>query len=84
MNVKILRQLDQRLLALDRSYRHSRFEGRAVVPARSSSHGLLLARSIMPLLLGKSTYPGCSDFRSHLYHRNVSRKHHGVALLKGL
>ena len=28
--------------------------------------GLLLARGIMPLLHGKSTYPGCSVFRSHL------------------
>lgn len=24
----------------------------------------------MPLLLGKSTYPGCSDFRNHLYYRD--------------
>jgi len=37
-----------------------------VIPARSSCHGLLLARSIMPLLRGKSTHPGCSDFRNHL------------------
>jgi hypothetical protein len=28
---------------------------------------LLLARSILPPLRGKSTYPSCSDFRSHLY-----------------
>lgn len=28
--------------------------------------GLLLARSIMPLLRRKSTYPGCSDFRCQL------------------
>ncbi|KFI25277.1 hypothetical protein CG50_05730 [Paenirhodobacter enshiensis] len=67
MNVEILRQLDQRLLALDRSHRHFRLECRAVVPARSSCHSLLLARSIMPLLRRKSTYPGCSDFRSQLF-----------------
>ncbi|WP_412103310.1 integrase core domain-containing protein [Salipiger bermudensis] len=28
--------------------------------------GLLLARSIIPLLRGKSTYLGCSDFPGHL------------------
>jgi len=66
MNVELLRQLDHGLLALDRCYRHFRLESRAVVPARSSCHSLLLARSIMLLLRGKSTYPGCSDFRSRL------------------
>jgi len=71
MNVEILRQLDQRLLALDRGHRHFCLECRAVVPARSSCHGLLLARSIMLLLRGKSTYPGCSDSRSHLSPRRA-------------
>jgi hypothetical protein len=66
MDVELLRQFDQSLLALDRGYRHFRLECRAVVPALSSCHGLLLARGIMPLLRRKSTYPGCSDFRSHL------------------
>lgn len=33
---------------------------------RSSRHGLLLAGSIMLLLRGESTYPGCLDFRSKL------------------
>ena len=32
----------------------------------SLAMGLLLARSIKPLLRGKSTFHGCSDFRSHL------------------
>jgi hypothetical protein len=82
MDVEILGQLDQRLLALDRGHRHSlggktipqivflsaSYLGcRAVVPARSSCHGLLLARSIMSQLRGKLTYPGCSNFRSQLY-----------------
>lgn len=35
-------------------------------PSRLSCHGLL-ARSIMLLLRERSTYPGCSDFRRHLY-----------------
>ncbi len=67
MNVELLRQLDQRLLALDRSHRHLRFECRAVVPARSSRHDHLLACSIMPLLRGKPTYPTCSDSCRHLF-----------------
>lgn len=66
MHVKILSQLDQSPRALHRCCRQSRIEGRAVVPARASSHGLLLARSIMPLLRGKSTCPGCSDCRNQL------------------
>ena len=66
VNVKILCQLDQRLPALDHGRRHFRLECRAVVPARSSSYELLFARSIMPPLRGKSTYPGRSDFRNHL------------------
>jgi hypothetical protein len=55
MNIKFLRQLDQRLLALDRGNRRFRLECRPMVPAWSSSHGLLLARSVMLLLRGKST-----------------------------
>jgi hypothetical protein len=66
MEVEILRQLDQGLLALDRGHRHFRLECRAVIQAWSSYKGILLARSIMLLLRGKSTYPGCSDFRNHL------------------
>src|SRR6056297_1695431 len=73
MDVEILRQFDQRLLALDRGHRHFRLEFRAVVPARSSCHGLLLARSIMLPLRGKSTYAGCSDFWNHLCLSRVNR-----------
>src|ERR1019366_2752314 len=40
MNVKLLRQLRQRLLALHGSQRHLRLECRAVVPAWSSAHVL--------------------------------------------
>jgi hypothetical protein len=47
--IEFLRQLDQRLLTLDRSHRNVRLECRAVIPARSSCRGFLLARSIMPL-----------------------------------
>jgi hypothetical protein len=66
VDVELLHQLDHGLLTLDRSYRGLCRECRAVVPAWSSCHALLLARSIMLLLRGKSTYPGCSDSRNHL------------------
>ena len=69
MKIEILRQLDQGLLTPDRGHRRFRLECRAVVPAWSSCHGLLLARSIMLLFHAKSTYPGCSDCRNHLYAR---------------
>ena len=45
VHVEILRKLDQGSLAFDRGYRHFRLECRAVVPARSSRHAHLLARS---------------------------------------
>ena len=66
VNIKVLRQFDQGLFTFDRGNSHFRLECRAVVPARSSRHGHLLARSIMLLLRGKSTYPTCSVFPNHL------------------
>ena len=39
MDVKLLRQLSQRSIALDGGKRHLRLEGRCVGPARSSLHG---------------------------------------------
>jgi hypothetical protein len=81
VDVEILRRLDQGLLAARewartngaslarRCHRHFRLECRAVVPARSSCHGRLLARSIMLPWPGKSTHPGCSDFWNHIYPR---------------
>ena len=44
MNVKLLRDLRDRPLALDRCYRHLGLEGRRVVPPRSSAHRMLLIR----------------------------------------
>ena len=40
VHIEQLRQLRQRLLALDGGQRHLRLEGRCVVPARSFAHGL--------------------------------------------
>ena len=40
VDVELLRKLSQRSIALDGGKRHLRLEGRCVVPARSSGHGL--------------------------------------------
>src|ERR1035437_2931818 len=40
VDVELLRKLSQRSIALDGGKRHLRLEGRCVVPARSSAHGL--------------------------------------------
>jgi len=66
LNVKILRQFDQRALALDHGYRYFRLKCRAVMPAWSSYQMEWLPPCMMPQLCGKSTYPGFADFRSHL------------------
>jgi hypothetical protein len=43
MNVELLGQINQRLLAIKRCHSYLRLEGRAVVPARSLGHRDLLA-----------------------------------------
>src|SRR4051794_26926074 len=47
MNVKLLRQLSQRLLAPYGSQGHLRFESRRVVPAGSSAHRLSCSAAIL-------------------------------------
>ena len=68
VNAKILRQLDQCLLALDCGHRycHFRLPCRAVVPAWASCHGFVLARSIMLTSRGKCSCLGSSDPPNHL------------------
>ena len=53
VHVELLRQLGQRLLALHRSQRHLRLEGRRVVPARSSRHRLSLPAAILAAVTQK-------------------------------
>jgi hypothetical protein len=55
------------------------FSGKKCLPTRRVSdlkttrhHDILLARSIMPPLRRKSTYPGCSDFCGQLFHANAA------------
>ncbi|MEY9470893.1 hypothetical protein ABH992_003292 [Bradyrhizobium yuanmingense] len=52
----MLGQLGQRPIALDGGKRHLRLESRAVVPARSSVHGLSCSRQSSPLSGRNSTY----------------------------
>src|SRR4051812_6197464 len=56
MDVKMLSQLSNRPVALDGGKRHLRLEGRCVVPARSSVHGLSCSRRLSPPSGRNSTY----------------------------
>src|SRR5476651_909812 len=56
VDVEMLGQLGQRPIALDGGKRHLRLESRAVVPARSSVHGLSCSRRSSPLSGRNSTY----------------------------
>lgn len=49
----------------------------------ATSHSLLLARSIMLPLRGKSTYPGCSDFQSRHSEQSRDRRRVLLRLLYG-
>ncbi|PZX09555.1 hypothetical protein LX81_04417, partial [Palleronia aestuarii] len=69
MDVEPIGRLGKRPLSLDGSKRHLRLEGRAVIPARSSRHGLSSLLGIMPISRGSSTHSPCSDFPSHFYTR---------------
>ncbi|ASX09094.1 hypothetical protein CA696_028840 (plasmid) [Escherichia coli] len=46
MHVELLGQFHQRLLTSDRGERHFCLESRAVVPARSSCHGISCSRHL--------------------------------------
>src|SRR6202048_1205166 len=56
VDVEMLRQLSYRPVALDGGKRPLRLEGRCVVPARSSVHGLSCSRRLSPLSGRNSTY----------------------------
>src|SRR3954462_4668344 len=72
MNVELLCQLGQRLLALDGSQSHLRLECRCVVPARSSRHDFSCAARILAAFRQKLHLSRCSDFLSQLY--GISRR----------
>src|SRR5450830_120847 len=64
MDVELLRQFCQRLIALDGGQSHLRLEYRCVVPARSSAHCLSCSRSSSPLSGRNSTYPAVQICRA--------------------
>src|SRR4051794_30826261 len=67
MDVELLRQLGQRLLALDGGQSHLCFESRAVIPARSSRHRLSCSRAILAALRQKLHSSACPNLLSQLY-----------------
>src|SRR5665811_2371838 len=68
VDVELLRKLSQRSIALDGGKRHLRLEGRCVVPARSSAHGLSwFAGHSVPAIRQKLHLSPCADFRDRLY-----------------
>jgi hypothetical protein len=66
VNVKLLRQLGQRLLALHGSQSHLRLESRTVVPACSPRHLISCSAAILAAFRQKSHLTHCADLPSHL------------------
>src|SRR4051794_27926020 len=66
VNVELLCQLGQRLLALDGGQSHLRLESRCVVPTWSSCHGFSCAVCILAAFRQKLHLSRCSDFPSQL------------------
>src|SRR3954453_18504536 len=66
VDVELLRQLGQRLLALEGGQSHLRLESRAVVPARSSRHRLSCSRAILAAVRQKRHLSLCPNSPSQL------------------
>src|SRR4051794_25573579 len=71
MNVELLRQFGQRLLALDGGQSHLRLESRAVIPARSSRHRLSCSRAILAAVRQKLHLSTCPNLPSQLSIRSA-------------
>src|SRR5215213_11250842 len=68
MNIELLGQFGQCLLALHGSQGHLRFECWRMVPAGSSAHRLSCSAAILAAVRQKtSTYPTCSKIPSQLW-----------------
>src|SRR3546814_8480056 len=61
MNVELLRQLRQRLLATDRRQGHLRLERPTVVPSGTSRHLVLLSRGILAAFRQEIHLTPCPD-----------------------
>src|ERR1700680_184323 len=69
VDVELLHQLSQSSIALDGGKRHLSLEGRCVVPARSSCHGLSrFAGHSVPVVRQKLHLSSCADFRDRLFY----------------
>ena len=66
VNVELLRQLVQRLLALHDSQRQLRLEGRAVVPACSLRHQITCSVAMLAAFRQKLHLAACADLPNHL------------------
>src|SRR4051812_49203218 len=75
MNVELLRQFGQRLLALDGGQSHLRLESRAVIPARSSRHRLSCSRAILAAVRQKLHLSTCPNLPSQLSPRREAPSH---------
>src|SRR6185312_10473028 len=81
MNVELLRQFGERLLAPHGGQSHLRFESRRVVPAWSSAHRLSCSAAILAAVRQKrhlsnpfkNPEPALS---SHLWHAKHGHRHH--------
>src|SRR4051794_37244489 len=66
MDIELLRQFGQRLLALDGGQSHLGLESRAVIPARSSRHRLSCSRAILAAVRQKLHLSTCPNLPSQL------------------
>src|SRR3954454_12351513 len=66
MDIELLRQFGQRLLALDGGQSHLGLESRAVIPARSSRHRLSRSRAILAAVRQKLHLSTCPNLPSQL------------------
>ena len=73
VNVELLRQLGQRLLALHGSQGHLRLEGGAVVPARSLRHLISCSAAMLAAFRQKLHLAACPNFPSHLCYQRLKR-----------
>jgi hypothetical protein len=65
MNIKSLSNFDQGLVAFDRGDGNLRFEGRRVVPARSSCHDSSYLKGFSPSVEQSHHLAGCPIIRGH-------------------
>src|SRR5712671_505185 len=66
MDIELLRQIGQRLLAFDRGQSHFRLEGRCVAPACSLAHRLSCSTAILAVVRQKLHLSSCPSLSGQL------------------